>query len=79
MITLNWIAVESKLISAVAHEGTTFYIRFPRGTEYAYDNVPENVIEEFFRSESKGSFFMRHIKGLYPYRKLPCPSTSQST
>lgn len=66
----TWIAVESSLISAIAHTSDCLYVRFPNGKEYEYSGVPSNVIHEFLAADSKGKFFSTRIKGKYSYRAL---------
>lgn len=39
------------------------------GAEYHYFDVPEDVWESFYDSESLGRYFNREIKGNYEYEK----------
>lgn len=39
------------------------------GAEYHYFDVPEDVWESFYDSESLGKYFNREIKGNYEYEK----------
>ena len=39
------------------------------GAEYHYYDVPEDVWESFYDSESLGKYFNREIKGNYEYEK----------
>lgn len=46
------------------------YIYFKRGHVYAYQNVPENIYEEFEKSNSHGEYFRKVIAKDYLYLKL---------
>jgi uncharacterized protein (UPF0297 family) len=37
---------------------------------YQYKNVPEELVENFLKSESKGKFFHSDIKGKYEFKKI---------
>ena len=39
---------------------------------YDYYDVPEPVYDLFEKSDSKGSFFHKNIRGQYPYAKVIC-------
>ncbi len=39
----------------------TLYVRFRTGQEYQYFNVPNQLAEDFFTSDSKGKFFHANI------------------
>lgn len=43
---------------------------FPSGRRYRYANVPAEIAERFAVAESKGQFFNRHIRNLFPCREL---------
>ena len=66
---MNWIAVSSTRMTAVAHEGSTMYIRFTDGATYAYDNVSVAEFNNFLNSPSLGReliTFQQH----HPYRPV---------
>jgi len=70
---MKFITVEnSSNIAAIAYspydtdtDFGTLNIRFHNGGEYGYSNVGTTLAEEFFASESKGSFFHRKIKNQF--------------
>lgn len=64
------IAVTSSNINSYNVEKDTLTIKFKNGNVYEFYAVPESVIEDFKRAESKGSFFFKHIKGKFGYKKL---------
>lgn len=45
---------------------------FPTGT-YAYQGLPPSHYNQFLKAKSKGSFFAREIRDLYPFIKIPTP------
>jgi len=44
-------------------------ITFVSGLMYAYYNVPALVYEEMKHVKSKGTYFNRHIKGNYAFKR----------
>ena len=42
----------------------------PSGHRYDYEGVPPDVIADFRRAFSKGSFFNTHIRNRFPYRHV---------
>ena len=40
------------------------------GRRYVYSNVPMAVAEGFRAADSKGSFYNRHIRNLFPCREV---------
>lgn len=65
-----WIAIDSSCIDAVAYSQleSILRIRFNSGQVYQYDRVPHNVFLSLLDADSKGSYFSRYIKDIYPYR-----------
>lgn len=59
---MNWEPVESSLLTAVAHEGTTLFLRFKGNKEYSYANVTDEMYRHMREAPSIGKFFMAHIK-----------------
>lgn len=45
-------------------------IYFKNGLIYDYYNVPNEVYEEFLKSESKGTFFHKNINKKYTFLKV---------
>lgn len=42
------------------------YIEFSNGKTYKYEGVPEKLASDLWRTPSKGSFFAKYIKNIYP-------------
>ena len=61
--------VVSSVIEAIGH-ARVLEIKFESGRIYQYYNVPEDIYEELFKSESKGKYFNANIRGKYPYREV---------
>ena len=71
--TLDWEPIESKLLVAAAYVAPrrTLYLRFHSGEFYRYFTFPADKYQEFLEAESKGRYFLRHIRNRFPYQKLP--------
>ena len=69
---MTWMAVESKMFSAVAYEasGKMLYLRFRRGDVYRYFDFPASAYETFLAAESKGRFFLSEIRDCFRYERL---------
>ena len=67
--------VESSQIRSVGFdaEKNEMEIEFKPGSIYKYDNVTQELFDEFMRAESKGKFFGQAIKSnseKYPFTKI---------
>jgi len=63
----------STVIQAIDYdeETRTLIVTFVSdGDEYAYENVPPEVLEDFRAAPSRGRFFAYEIRDRYPYRKV---------
>ncbi len=49
----------------------TMIIKFSGGGVYLYSALPPSVYRSFLIAESKGSYFAKKIKDVYPFLKLP--------
>ena len=66
------VAVDSTAIREVRYnyESSTFYIKFVRGAEYEYQDVPEYVFNGFLNANSKGKFLNKFIRNEFKTNKL---------
>lgn len=66
------VAVNSSAIREVRYnyESSTFYIKFIRGAEYEYPEVPEYVFNGFLQATSKGKFLNKFIRNEFSVNKL---------
>ena len=70
---LDWEPIESKLLAAAAYVAPRriLYLRFHSGEVYCYFTFPAEQYLEFLEAESKGRYFLGHIRNRFPYQKLP--------
>ena len=67
---MDYTPIVSSTISGAKFENGVLHIRFINGGEYMYFGVPQNIIDEFHNSESKGKYFAKYIKGQYAFQKI---------
>jgi hypothetical protein len=70
---LDWEPIESKLLAASAYIAPRriLYLRFHSGEVYRYFTFPAEQYHDFLAAESKGRYFLSHIRNRFPYQKLP--------
>ena len=70
---LDWEPIESKLLAAAAYvvPRRILYLRFHNGEVYRYFTFPADQYHELLEAESKGRYFLSHIRNRFPYQKLP--------
>jgi hypothetical protein len=66
------------MLAAVAYEPEprTLYLRFRSGEVYGYFEVSEGHYQEFLQAESRGRYFLSHIRGRFRYQRI---TQSQAT
>jgi len=64
--------VNSSNIAQVGHDSNqnTLIIRFKNGAYYKYDNVPEQVYNNFITAQSVGRYFQSYIRNVYTFKKI---------
>jgi len=70
---MRWAALESKMLSAAAYEDSKqiLYLRFRNtGDVYRYFQFPAAEYQAFLNAESRGRFFLSHIRGRFRYERL---------
>ena len=69
---MDWQPLDSRMLSAVVYEpeSRTLYLRFTSGEIYAYFDFPEDQHQAFLQAESRGRFFLSHIRGKFRYQRL---------
>lgn len=60
----------SSAIKLAKSYNRTLTIAFTSGGEYKYDDVPEDVVNAFWKADSAGQFYHRNIKGQYKWEKV---------
>lgn len=66
------VEVGSEVIAGIAYDDASraCEVRFANGRVYRYDGVPRSVFDWWMRAPSKGAFFNRKVRDVYPYREL---------
>lgn len=69
---MDWLPIESTMFSAGAYDAgrRILYLRFRSGDVYRYFEVPENHYREFLNAESRGRYFLSHIRDQFQYERL---------
>lgn len=62
--------VDSSHLQTVEHNGKDLYITFKNGDTYEYDDVPESMVRQMLKVDSKGKFLWRYIRDKFAYRKV---------
>ena len=65
-------SVESSFIDSVGYDelGKRLIVRFKSERIYEYQNVLRDLYLRFMESESKGSFYTKHIRGRFESRQV---------
>ncbi len=64
--TLEWVPLESDLISAAAYDGQNLYVHFEQsGRRFMYANVPRHHFQRLLTSPLPGKYFKKNIKKYY--------------
>ncbi len=69
---MTWTSLESKMLAAAAYDTDKhiLYLRFRSGDAYRYFNFPAAQYQMFLTAESKGHFFLGHIRDHFPFERL---------
>lgn len=51
-------------------ETQTLEVEFKGGGTYRYHLVPPDVFQQFLAADSKGKYFIAHVRGIYPSERL---------
>ena len=72
-LKMDWAPLESKLLAAAAYDAPRrqLYLRFHSGEVYRYFTFPAEQYQQFLADESQGQYFLTHIRGQFPYERLP--------
>lgn len=66
---------DSSFIKEVVWEKGNLFVRLKSGKFYEYENVPEEVYEDFINADSLGKFFGENIKDQYEFIAYEEPVT----
>lgn len=69
---MTWLTVESKMFTSVAYdaEKQILYLRFQSGDVYRYFQFCANDYQAFLSAESRGRFFLAHIRDRFRYERM---------
>lgn len=64
------LAVRSSVMKSVHYDRSrrALKVTFNSGKTYEYGSLPPQVFRELMQADSKGRFFLRAIRPVYPYR-----------
>jgi hypothetical protein len=69
---MTWTPLESKMLAAAAYDTDKqiLYLRFRSADAYRYFDFPADDYQLFLTAESKGHFFLEHIRNSFPFERL---------
>ena len=69
---MNWQMFESKLLISAAYdaEPRILHLRFRSGDVYRYFDFPAERYQQFLDAESRGRYFLSHIRNHFRYERL---------
>lgn len=69
-MTILMNSVKSTSISEVGYRRRTLKVQFNNGRIYEFRKVPRATYDQLLKSDSKGEFFNREIRNLFPEKKV---------
>lgn len=61
---------KSSVIDSVHQRGGDVIVTFRDNSSlYKFSGIPQNMVEEWEKAESKGRYFSKNIRGKYPFSK----------
>jgi hypothetical protein len=70
---MTWLPLESKMFTSVAYDADEqiLYLRFRKtGDVYRYFGFPIAEYHVFLDAESRGRFFLAHIRDRFPFERM---------
>ena len=68
--SISLLKVESSNIKGIGYRNNLLYVAFNTNAVYSYEKVPQQIIVDFLKADSKGKYFYSFIrKGGYSYNK----------
>jgi hypothetical protein len=69
---MTWLPIESKMFTSVAHDADKqiLYLRFHSDEVYRYFEFPASEYQTFLKAESRGRFFLAHIRNQFRYERM---------
>jgi len=65
-------AVTSSNLDQVGYDASKLqlFVVFRNGAAYRYDGVPADLYQRLLQAESKGKFFIAHVRKAFPFTRL---------
>ena len=69
---MTWLPVDSKMFTSVAYdeEKQVLHLRFRSGEVYRYFELPAAEYQALLDAESRGRFFLAHIRDHFRYERM---------
>ena len=69
---MEWQPLESKMFLSAAYHGESriLYLRFRSGDVYRYFDFSEDQYLEFLNADSRGRYFLSHIRDCFRYERM---------
>ena len=70
---MTWVPLESKMFTSVWYDADrqVLYLRFRKtGDVYRYFDVTATEYQDFLDAESRGRFFLAHIRDTFRYERM---------
>ena len=69
---MTWLPLESKMFTSVTHDANNqiLYLRFQSGDVYRWFDFTDDNYLTFLSAESKGRFFLAHIRDRFPFERM---------
>jgi hypothetical protein len=70
---MTWLPLESKMFTSVSHDADKqiLYLRFRKtGDVYRYLDVTATEYQDFLAAESRGRFFLAHIRDRFRFERM---------
>jgi hypothetical protein len=69
---MDWQPLESKMLTSAAYDADKriLYLRFRSGDVYRYFEFPAAEYQTFLDAESRGRFFLAHIRDRFRYERI---------
>jgi hypothetical protein len=70
---MTWLLLESRMLAAAAYDERKqiLHLRFRKtGDVYRYFEFPATDYQAFLNAESRGRFFLAHIRDRFPYERM---------
>jgi len=64
------VRVESSMINSIFFADGVLFVQFRNGSIYRYEEVPRSVYDSLLQASSKGKYFLRNVRDLYPTTKI---------